>query len=589
MPTPRLLIVVLLAVACANVVHADTQNLSSKSQFRRPVGLALTADDTLLCVANRNSGTLSLVDPIKLVVLSEHAVGMSLSAIAALPDQRHVLVTDSAANELILLRVGKQGVDVIQCARVPRHPQAVALSGSSRCFVTSLWGRSVSAFDLSTADKLRLSPAGTTRLDFAPHKLLPLADHAKLLVAGSFEARVALLDAGTLRVDSVRSVPDHNLRGLALSPDGKRVLVAQQTLNEHAHTTQDDIHWGHLSFTLIRSLSLETVLDPNADLLSGSRLDRVSRPGVGAADPGGIIVDSKSSATLVALGGTDEVAIRFTSEHVGRRVPVGRRPTEIVLFEDVRQAFVANTLSDSISVIDLPSEAKVADVSLGPTPKLSALERGEVLFFSSKLSHDRWISCQTCHTEGHTNNLVADTLNDGSYRTPKRIPSLLGTRTTAPWSWLGKFDTLETQARASIETSMHIDDDEVELTDDDVRDLAAYILSLAPPPPFRLPKDDADRALIARGRSVFKTQGCVKCHQGTSLTAKRSYDVGIHDTAGNKAFNPPSLVGVGHRPRFFHDGRTSSLDAVVEQHQYEGKKPISPDELDALVRYLESL
>ncbi len=585
----RLSLAALFLSACAGVLHAQTRNLTRKSQFRRPVGLALTADGKLLCVANRNSGTISLIDPIQHVLLSEHAVGKSLSSIAPLPDPEHVLVTDSAANELILLRVGKQGVNVLQRAPVPRHPQAVALSGSDRCFVTSLWDRSVSAFDLSTPEKPQLSPADTTRLDFAPHKLLPLADHAKLLVAGSFEARVALLDAGTLKVESVRSVPDHNLRGLALSPDGKRVLVAQQTLNEHAHTTQDDIHWGHLSFTLIRSLSLETVLDPQADLLSNSTLDRVSRPGVGAADPGGIIVDSKSSATLVALGGTDEVAIRFTSEHVGRRVSVGRRPTEIVLFEDARQAFVANTLSDSISVIDLPSEAQIADVPLGPTPEPSALERGEVLFLSSKLSHDRWISCQTCHTEGHTNNLVSDTLNDGSYRTPKRIPSLLGTANTAPWSWLGKFDSLETQARASIETSMHIDDDEVDLTDDDVRDLAAYILSLAPPPAFRPPVNNADRALIGRGRNVFKAQGCVKCHQGTSLTAKRSYDVGIHDSAGNKAFNPPSLVGVGHRPRFFHDGRTSSLEAVVEQHQYEGKKPLSPDELRALVRYLESL
>ena len=89
------------------------------------------------------------------------------------------------------------------------------------------------------------------------------------------------------------------------------------------------------------------------------------------------------------------------------------------------------------------------------------------------------MSCHSCHTDGHTNNLLSDTLGDGSYGAPKRVPSLLGVAATGPWTWTGSIPRLEDQIRKSIVTTMH----GTKPTDEQVADLAAYLSSLAPPSP----------------------------------------------------------------------------------------------------------
>ena len=53
-----------------------------------------------------------------------------------------------------------------------------------------------------------------------------------------------------------------------------------------------------------------------------------------------------------------------------------------------------------------------------PAPEPDAVARGERLFHDARLSHDGWMSCHSCHVDGHTNGLVADTLGDGSYGAP---------------------------------------------------------------------------------------------------------------------------------------------------------------------------
>ena len=81
------------------------------------------------------------------------------------------------------------------------------------------------------------------------------------------------------------------------------------------------------------------------------------------------------------------------------------------------------------------------------------------------------MSCHSCHTDGHTNSLLSDTLGDGSYGAPKRVPSLLGVAATGPWTWTGSIPRLEDQVRKSIVTTMH----GAKPTDQQVADLTAYL------------------------------------------------------------------------------------------------------------------
>ncbi len=281
-------------------------------------------------------------------------------------------------------------------------------------------------------------------------------------------------------MDRLRSLPAHNIRGLASTPDNKTLVVAHQVLNPLAQTSFDDVHWGLLMRNHLRVLPISQLLMswPDADLLDRSQLFDLGDVTHGAGDPADLAFDSHGNL-LMALGGVDEIAMAASPGQTPRRIVVGRRPTAVVPSPDGRWAYVADSLDDTVSVVDIAAGVRAAMISLGPRPELTAVDRGERLFFSAKLSHDGWMSCHSCHTDGHTNSRVSDTLGDGSYGAPKRVPSLLGVAGTGPWTWTGSMARLDDQIRKSIITTMH----GARPTDEQVTDLAAYLRTLAPPSP----------------------------------------------------------------------------------------------------------
>jgi hypothetical protein len=215
-------------------------------------------------------------------------------------------------------------------------------------------------------------------------------------------------------------------------------------------------------------------------------------------------------------------------------------------------------------------------------------DRGEVLFYNRSWGwRGPGRSCHTCHVDGHTSYELSDTLADGTAGTPKRIPTLLGTRLSDPWAWNGKFRDLTEQVRSSLETTMHVKD----FTTEQVADITAFLHTLPPPPPLEPATDDpADKAQLARGSELFKTLGCAKCHvPPLTYTSPDTYDVGLHDEKGLTKFNPPSLRGVSQGYSFFHDGRAKSLEEVFTIHGHQLDRALSEAELSDLLRFLRSL
>src|SRR5262249_30567558 len=157
--------------------------------------------------------------------------------------------------------------------------------------------------------------------------------------------------------------------------------------------------------------------------------------------------------------------------------------------------------------------------------------------------------------DGHTNGLLADTLGDGSYGTPKRVPTLLGVKDTAPFGWTGGMKDLEAQLRSSVETTMR----GARLTAAQEADLMAYLRTLAPPPPLGRSAETRPEAAVRRGEAVSRAQGCTSCHDQPAYTSAKNYDVGLADEAGHRTFNPPSLRGVSQAGPYFHDGRARTL------------------------------
>jgi cytochrome c peroxidase len=293
------------------------------------------------------------------------------------------------------------------------------------------------------------------------------------------------------------------------------------------------------------------------------------------------MIADRAGGLAIALSGVDEVTFARTPTGHFRRHGVGQRPSALALRGDRRGVFVANSLSDTISEVEINSGLLVRMISLGARPSPTLVEQGERLFYDARLSHDGWMSCHTCHTDGHSNGQLVDTLGDGSYGAAKRVPSLLGTAATGPWTWTGSVDRLEDQVRKSVEKTMRGH----ELPSAQVEALTAYLRSLSPP---RATLDESAEA-ITRGREVFRAQSCADCHSGPHFTTRGTYDVGLSDTAGNTKFNPPSLRGVGGRSPLLHDGRAATLEDLLLKHKHPNNNEMTPAETADLVAYLKSL
>ncbi|MBI3465116.1 MAG: hypothetical protein HY000_18975 [Planctomycetes bacterium] len=587
-------VALLLAQSLLCQLFAVEEQFQPATRLRRPVAMALSHDGHWLYTANRRSGTVSVIDTRTRAVIAEPRIGRQLSDIEPTPDGRFVLVLDEAANQLIVL----SPADITQSAiRNPQSainltisPAPVSLSVTSdgrACFVASLWSRRLTKIDLTPlyADGSPRLPQIVTVLDltFAPREQLLVDDERKLIVADSFGGKLAVVDTAACSLATIHDLPAHNIRGLALTPDRKTLLVSQQLLNSLAETTHNDVHWGILMSNILRWLPLENVLAPGGEILRDSH---VHSPG-DSSSPGGdpAQVAMTSGGTVVwALAGVGEVALGLEYDFGLRRVPVGQRPTAVVLSPDEQTAYVADTFGDAVAVVDVERD-EASPISLGPQPELTQAERGELLFYDARLSLDGWFSCHGCHTDGHTCGLLADTQGDGTFGAAKRVPSLLGTSQTAPWAWNGSEDWLEGQIQKSVGVTMQGG----ELTPQQVRAISHYLHTLDPPPSLPALRGTADADAIARGRQVFHRQGCTDCHIEPAYTSADAYDVGLEDKLGQREFNPPSLRGVSQGGPYFHDGRDATLEEVFARHQHQLEAPLSENDLRDLLNFLRSL
>jgi DNA-binding beta-propeller fold protein YncE/cytochrome c553 len=570
--------------------HVAAQSLHEQACFRHPVAVVASDHPDQVLVANRRSGTVSLVDVAAGKVLRETAVGQQLSDMVHLPGTSWVAVTDEKQHQLILL--DWKSLEVIQ--RIPVSPYPVSVIADrtgSWCYVTSLWSRRLSVVRLPREEIASSQVTQLFDMPFAPREQLLVRDDSTLIVADSFAANLAILDTGlpsdgVVKLVGRRSFPGHNIRGLDVSADSTMLLVAHQMLNELAHTVRNDVHWGLLMSNDLRWLRLDNILDGGADIYAGAHMHPLGEAGSATGDPSALQV-GPSGAVVVALGGVGEIALGKEDDFSLRRVKVGRRPTALLFQEDQQQVLVVNTFDDSLSVVDLESYEEVKRISLGPAGELTDVIRGERLFFDASVSHDGWMSCNSCHTDGHTNGMLNDNFSDKSFGAPKRVLSLLGRANTAPFAWNAGSPDLATQIRRSAENTMQSDEP---LSEKKVAQLVAFLKTLPSPPPVDQLRGQADPVLIARGKKVFASNNCVRCHAPPMYTTPGTYDVGLRDKQGNVQFNPPPLVGVGQRSPYLHDGSAKRLGDVFLPLGHPGEESSwDAETVKALVAFLRSL
>ncbi|MGE3777768.1 MAG: cytochrome c peroxidase [Pirellulaceae bacterium] len=585
--SPALLLLVghlLSSAAPSHTLRAEDPALSAS--LRRPVALQLSADESRLLVANARSGSLSVLDVAARKVVGEFKIGEQLSDIKRLPGSNQFAVTDESGHELLIAELRGDQITVLQRIAVARYPVSITVADEGRrIWVASLWSQRLSAVARPSSGEGAAELVAQIDLPFAPRCQVLVENGKRLIAADAFHNRLAVIDAERAALMHVRSFPSHNMRGLGLNADGTKLLVAHQMLNELAHTTNNDVHWGLLMSNDLRWLPLASVLSPDVDLYRGAHMHPLGSAGNATGDPSGLCVTSQG-LVIVTLGGVGEVAIGTENDFNLHRLTAGRRPTAVIATQAGDRAFVANTLGDSISVIDLGKRDVEPEISLGAVRDLTLAERGEFLFYDATLSHDGWMSCHSCHTDGHANSLLNDNFSDDSFGAPKRVLSLLGVRETTPLAWNGTVAALADQVRNSIVNTMQGDEAP---SDRQVQAMVAFIHTLEPPPPLDATRQNRDSAQVARGAALFEALQCDRCHAPPTYTTPGTYDVGIHDKQGNTKFNPPSLRGVSQRGPYFHDNRAVTLEDVFRQEGHQLDRGLEDRELAELLAFLRSL
>jgi mono/diheme cytochrome c family protein len=157
------------------------------------------------------------------------------------------------------------------------------------------------------------------------------------------------------------------------------------------------------------------------------------------------------------------------------------------------------------------------------------------------------IACASCHPEGHDDGHVWTFASFGARRTQSLAGGTLG---TGPFHWTGDMKDLSMLSTEVLANRMS----GPSLKSEHVEALGGWIDKV---PGYR-PGTLADAAAVERGRALFNdaTVGCASCHAGAAMTNHALFDVGT----GAK-FKVPSLLGVGYRAPFMHNGCAATLAA----------------------------
>jgi cytochrome c peroxidase len=243
---------------------------------------------------------------------------------------------------------------------------------------------------------------------------------------------------------------------------------------------------------------------------------------------------------------------------------------------------------------------------------------GKQLFFDTRLSRTKKMSCETCHVpeKGWTDGLALSPRFDGSMNT-RHTPTMYGVAFYPDLYWDGRAKGLEAQIVAAWRSQMGGDPDamakELEAVpryveafqkeyegpptgDRIVKALASFVRTIQAgnTPWDREPQDSAAAAktAIGRGFQVFSTSGCVLCHTPVLFSDAQFHNIGIGsdkptpdmgrgkilaDAAAKSnqpvtpdmerlmgAFKTPSLRGAALSGPYFHDGSGTTLDEAVD-------------------------
>ncbi len=596
------------------VVNPDNDSVTAFDSITRaklgetPVGTApravAVARDGKVWVSNRQSGTISVIDPASRAVTRTIALPRASMpyGIAMSPTANHAFVVLEATGQLLKFDTASYA-QLGSAANLGANVRHVSVNaGGSTAYVTRFITK-------------------------------PLPGEATALVAPTATTGGEVLQIDTASMGVVRTIvlknstrPDFETQGrgipnylgaAAISPDGTQAWVPSKQDNVQRGALRDG---NALNFqNTVRAISSRVVLASGTEDLA-ARIDHDNASLASAA-----LFDRLGVFLFVALETSREVAV--VNAHDGEEVlrfDVGRAPQGLALSADGTQLYVHNFMDRSVSVFDVTAIVRRGEAVATPLATLSSVAadklpaqvlQGKRLFYDARdtrLARDSYVSCATCHNDGGHDGRVWDLTGFGEgLRNTISLRGRAGGHGKLHWSHnFDEVQDFEGQIRnLAGGTGLMSDADFFAGTRSqplgtakagisaDLDALAAYVKSLTrfDDTPYR-PSATTLSAQAAAGRSVFANRNCQNCHNGSPFTLLGpglQADIGtIKPSSGKRlgaaltTIDTPTLRDVWATAPYLHDGSAPTLAAAVLAHR---NTVIGDADLAALTQYLREI
>lgn len=504
-------------------------------------------------------GTLDVIDLTSGRVERSIPVGSGATSPLVSQDGTKVYVLNQFANTVA--EVDPEGGVVLRTAQVLREPKGAVVSKDGKyLFVTNFL------------------PAQRADLDY-------VAADVSVIDLGSFE-----------KIKDIKLANGSNaLRGIALSPDGKYVLISHNMGRFAVPTSQLQQGWMNtsaLSVVDAEKLTFEggIVLDEPEHGAAGiwdikSVGDKVYVTHSGTHDLS-VIDYPAMAAKLQSYTGTKEQLsydLRFMYGIRERVKLTGNGPRKMAVSKDGKQLYIPTYFSDTLNVFDLSGNTVGAAVAQVENRSETDVQVGERIFNDAAYCFQNWQSCNGCHPgDARTDGMNWDLMNDG-IGNPKNCKSLLYSHFTPPCMISGiRADAAIADRKGFTHIQFYNIPEEMALKVD------AYVKSLkAVPSPYLVNGQLSEKA--KQGKKVYEKLKCDECHNGEYYTDMQMHRIG-EDIEFEKGWDTPTLREVWRTAPYLFDGRAATMKEVFEVHRHgiEDKK-VSAKDIDALVEYVNSL
>ncbi len=547
---------------------------------RNPNGVAFSPDGSRAFVSNRFDNTVSVIDTRSRTVVRTLAAGV----------EPHGLLTDRQGKFLYVLNSSSDDISVFD---------AVSLE----------WVKNLSASRRPWA--LAISPDGSSiAVTNSLSRFVPFRETSV--------SEITLIDTARGIVENRIVVPDANLLlGIAWHPNGEFAFFTENRTKNLLPMTRLLQGW-----TITSGLGI---------LWRNGRVDQVllDEPGLHFPDPTDVAFTPDGRYALVTSSGTDRVAVldveklvtmvrqatddereRVLPNHLGkssqfivRHIPTKNSPRGVLVSGDGKTAVVANSLDDTLTLIDLERLEPAGEIDLGGPRTITKIRFGERLFHSANITFRRQFSCHSCHPDGHIDGLTYDIEADGIGISPVDNRTLRGILDTAPFKWEGTNPSLSRQCGPRLAVFFTRIQP---FTPEELSALDTYITTILRPknpyhpvgsrytPAQRRGKLMFERTMTNDGREVPVELRCVSCHPGPYHTDRSLHDVGTrHPTDRGGLFDTPHLNNIFDSAPYLHNGMASTLEEIWTVHNPDDRHGVTndmtKDQLNDLIEYLKTL